>query len=94
MPYLILLTSLAFEHDQLKSYQINKMHKDQLKYNIMQAIVSFCKKSNMMTVAEGIEEEIELEVVSEIGVDAIQGYLLARPAPEISPEIFTTKFGD
>jgi len=47
----------------------------------------------MMTVAEGIEREEELDVVSELGVDAIQGYLIGKPAPEISSDIFTKKFG-
>ncbi len=72
---------------------VRELHKDELKYNIMQAIISFCKKSNVFTVAEGIEEEQELEAVNELGVDAVQGYLMARPAPEISPDIFTKKFG-
>jgi EAL domain-containing protein (putative c-di-GMP-specific phosphodiesterase class I) len=59
----------------------------------MQAIISFCKKSNVLTVAEGVEEDKELEAVQGLGVDAVQGYLLARPSPEINPEIFTRKFG-
>lgn len=72
---------------------VRELHRDDLKYNIMQAIVSFCKKSGVMTVAEGIEEEKELEAVNELGVDAVQGYLLARPSPEISADIFSKKFG-
>ena len=72
---------------------VSGLHKDNLKYNIMQAIISFCKKSGVMTVAEGIEEEKELEAVCELGVDAVQGYLLARPTPEISPDILSKKFG-
>ncbi len=72
---------------------VRELHKDELKYNIMQAIISFCKKSKVMTVAEGIEEEEELEAVIELGIDAVQGYLLARPVPEINPDIFTKKYG-
>lgn len=70
----------------------HNLHKDELRYNIMQAVISFCKKSKIMTVAEGIEYEEELDVVGELGVDAIQGYLIGRPSPEISPDIFTKKF--
>ena len=72
---------------------VRALHKDELKYNIMQAIISFCKKSGVMTVAEGIEEEKELEAVNELGVDAVQGYLLACPTPEISLDILSKKFG-
>ena len=72
---------------------VRELHRDDLKYNIMQAIISFCKKSGVMTIAEGIEKEKELEAVEELGVDAVQGYLLAYPTPEISPDIFSKKFG-
>ena len=72
---------------------VRDLHKDDLKYNIMQAIVSFCKKSNVITVAEGVEVEKELEAVIELGVDAVQGYLLAYPSPEIDPDVFLKKFG-
>jgi len=71
---------------------VRELHKDELKYNIMQAIVSFCKKSHVMTIAEGVQEEQELDAVNELGVDAIQGYLLSRPMIEIDPDIFFKKF--
>jgi EAL domain-containing protein (putative c-di-GMP-specific phosphodiesterase class I) len=32
-------------------------------------------------VAEGIETQEELDAVSDLGVDLVQGYLLARPQP-------------
>lgn len=69
-----------------------ELHKDELKYNIMQAVISFCKKSKIMCVAEGIEEPQEMEIVAALGVDAVQGYLLGKPSPDINPEIFTKKF--
>ena len=79
---------------KIDRHLVRNLHKDELRYNIMQAVISFCKKSKMMTVAEGIEHEGELDVVSELGVDAIQGYLIGKPTPDISPDIFTKKFGD
>ena len=63
---------------------IRAIHKDPLKQDIVRAIVYFSQRSKMMTVAEGIEREEELEKVLELGVDAGQGYLLARPSQEIS----------
>jgi len=78
---------------KIDRHLVHNLHKDELRYNIMEAVISFCKKSKMMTVAEGIEYEEELDVVSELGVDAIQGYLIGKPAPEISSDIFTKKFG-
>src|SRR3989338_8153059 len=77
---------------KIDRHLVRNLHEDELRYNIMQAVISFCKKSRMMTVAEGIEEERELEVVGELGIDAVQGYFLAKPTADISPEIFSKKF--
>jgi len=78
---------------KIDRHLVHNLHEDELRYNIMQAVISFCKKSKMMTVAEGIEYEEELDVVDELGVDAIQGYLIGKPTPDINPNIFTKKFG-
>jgi EAL domain-containing protein (putative c-di-GMP-specific phosphodiesterase class I) len=78
---------------KIDRHLVRNLYNDELRYNIMQAVVSFCKKSKMMTVAEGIEEERELEVVGELGIDAVQGYFLAKPTVDISPDIFSKKFG-
>lgn len=64
------------------------IHCDSLKKNIVHSIVEFCHKSNILTVAEGIEKKEELGIVKEFGIDAVQGYLLARPAQEVSRAIF------
>ena len=63
---------------------IRSIHKDPLKQDIVRAIVYFSQRSKMVTIAEGIEEEAELKKVLELGVEAGQGYLLARPSQEIS----------
>lgn len=70
---------------------IRDINFDSLKRNIVQSIITFCRQSNIMTVAEGIEEKAELEIVLDLGVDAVQGYLLGKPSPEINKEIFGKK---
>ena len=62
---------------------IRDIHKDNVKQSIVEAIVSFCKKSNMLTIAEGVEVKDELEKLINMGIDAAQGYYLAIPEPEI-----------
>jgi len=62
---------------------IRSIHKDQLKQDIVHAIVHFSQKSGIITIAEGIEKEEELQKVKELGINAGQGYLLARPDKEI-----------
>jgi len=79
---------------KIDRHLVSDLHNDELKYNIMNAVISFCKKSKIMTVAEGIEFEEELDIVSELGVDAVQGFLVGKPSPDINPDIFTKKFGE
>ena len=46
----------------------------------------FAERVGCEVIAEGIEEQAELEMLVELGVPLGQGYLLARPAP-LSPPI-------
>ena len=38
-----------------------------------------CHKMGIKTVAEGVEETSQLEILKRLGCDEIQGYLLSRP---------------
>jgi diguanylate cyclase len=49
--------------------------------SLCQTIVAMAKQLRLKTVAEGIEEAGELEVMRAIGCDAGQGYLFQRPVP-------------
>jgi EAL domain-containing protein (putative c-di-GMP-specific phosphodiesterase class I) len=49
--------------------------------SLCQTIVAMAKQLKLKTVAEGIEEPGELEVMRAIGCDAGQGYLFQRPLP-------------
>ena len=35
----------------------------------------------MVVTAEGIEQQVQLDLVREIGIDQVQGYLFGRPVP-------------
>lgn len=70
---------------------IRDIHANALKKNIVQSIIAFCRQSNIRTVAEGIEERAELQIVRDLGIDAVQGYLLGKPSPEVNKDIFEKK---
>jgi len=67
---------------------IRDINFDALKKNIVRSIITFCRKSDIITVAEGIEERVELQTVRGLGIDAVQGYLLGKPSPETNKDIF------
>ena len=48
---------------------------------LVEAIVHVGHGLGLRVVAEGVETEAQLEVLRELGCDAAQGYLLARPVP-------------
>jgi EAL domain-containing protein (putative c-di-GMP-specific phosphodiesterase class I) len=50
---------------------------------IVRAVVSLAAALGMRTVAEGIETAKQLEVVTSLGCDLGQGFLLGRPSPTV-----------
>lgn len=49
------------------------------KQKIIRNIVSYAHERGKLIIAEGIETEMELRTVVELGVDLLQGYFLGRP---------------
>ena len=45
------------------------------------AMVTMANRLDLHLGAEGVETVEELEVVTSLGIDAAQGYLIARPQP-------------
>jgi len=48
---------------------------------MMASIVAFGRALGLKTVAEGVETEGQMTALVEVGCDAVQGFLLGRPAP-------------
>jgi EAL domain-containing protein (putative c-di-GMP-specific phosphodiesterase class I) len=49
--------------------------------SIIRAIVAMSKGLGLTTIAEGVENEQQRELLSRIGCDLMQGYLISRPLP-------------
>ncbi len=47
--------------------------------------VSFCRSKNILVLAEGVETLNELKVVASLGIQFVQGYLLAKPGYLLTP---------
>ncbi|MBR3056805.1 MAG: EAL domain-containing protein [Clostridiales bacterium] len=48
-------------------------------YALVKSIVSFCKETNILTVAEGVENEHQANLCSQAGIDYLQGYYFSVP---------------
>ena len=54
--------------------------KDNLKLNtILSVLITMCKKLGIKTIAEGVEHQIQNDILKELGCDEIQGYFYSRP---------------
>lgn len=64
-----------------------------LDYAIVESIAFLCNRIQMMTIAEGIENEELWNRIKEFGFTALQGYHFSRPIPKQQFEEFLDKYG-
>lgn len=60
---------------------ISKMDRDEKSEEIVRTIILLAKNLGMDTVAEGIENEVQLQRLCQLGCNFGQGYLFSRPLP-------------
>ena len=58
---------------------INALEKDSSQAKIVQAIVTMTHGLGMEVIAEGVENEAQLDKLTDLGCESVQGYLIARP---------------
>lgn len=61
---------------------LSDIQDDSKKRHFVREIVDFCHDNGILALAEGVETGEELRCVILLGVDLIQGYYTARPAPK------------
>jgi len=62
-------------------------------YAICEAIINLSKKLGIKVVTEGVENLSQLEIIKDLGVDAVHGFYLAKPLiPEKFEQIFSNEF--
>jgi diguanylate cyclase (GGDEF)-like protein len=54
---------------------------------MIHSLISLAQKLGMRIIAEGIETKEQMRVVTELGANELQGYLLGRPTPDPAAEI-------
>ena len=74
-----LWSELRPDYVKIDRHFIDGIHQDALKREFVGSILQIAKASRAQVIAEGIELPEELTVLAEMGVDLVQGYLLARP---------------
>jgi c-di-GMP phosphodiesterase len=73
------LQRLGISRIKIDKMFIDTIGTQDLKRNVLDAIIAFGHKSRMEMIAEGVESQAQLDYLAERGVYLIQGYVFARP---------------
>lgn len=70
-----------YDIDRLKIAKelVDNISSDEIDLQIIKAIIMMAKAMNIKTIAEGVEEESQLNRLIELGCEEIQGYIWDRP---------------
>ncbi len=60
--------------DNISPYDLGGTH-------VVRAAINMAHASGILTIAEGVEKQEQLDILVELGCDQVQGYLLGRPVP-------------
>jgi EAL domain-containing protein (putative c-di-GMP-specific phosphodiesterase class I)/CheY-like chemotaxis protein len=69
---------------KIDAHIVRNAQLDPVKQSIIRFIVAFCKENQIVSVAEGVETKEEMDIISSLGVDAVQGYYLFRPTSNLN----------
>jgi diguanylate cyclase (GGDEF)-like protein len=75
------LRSFPFDKIKIDRSFINDIADKDESGAIVQAVTSLASRLNMATTAEGVETEVQLQIVERLGCTEMQGYLYSRPVP-------------
>lgn len=75
-------SELRPDYVKIDRYFIDGIHRDAVKRRFVESILKIARTSQAQVIAEGIELPEELSILTDMGVDLVQGYLLGRPKEE------------
>ncbi|TMQ10045.1 MAG: EAL domain-containing protein [Deltaproteobacteria bacterium] len=78
------LATLEPEIVKLDMSLIRDIDRHATKRRVVGAIATLCRELGSRVIAEGVETHAELVAVRDVGIDLIQGFLLARPTRELA----------
>ena len=87
----------AFRVDTLKIDRafVSRMDRDPETHGIVRIIVTLAHNLGIKVVAEGVETELQLDMLRDLGCERAQGYLFSKPADQetISKLLTTNRLG-
>ncbi len=81
------LSELNFDKIKIDKSFVHSISTQEDALKIIKLITGMAKSLNMLTVAEGVETQEQLENLQALGCDLAQGYLFGKPQPGIDGRI-------
>ena len=78
---LSLISSIAFDIMKIDMSFVRNMFKSEKDLKIIELMFNITKTLNVKTVAEGVEDDMQVNKLKEMGCDYIQGYYFSKPIP-------------
>jgi diguanylate cyclase (GGDEF)-like protein len=78
------LTLVNPHYVKIDQFFIRDIDRDPRKAAIVQNVVRMAHSLGLLVVAEGVEQPAELRAVRDAGCDFVQGFLIARPTPDLA----------
>ncbi len=63
---------------------VRDLHLSRMKRELVGSLVSVCRRSRTLLVAEGVEIAEEAAILRDLGCELLQGYYFARPSPSLA----------
>jgi len=76
------ITELPLDELKIDRSFVTAMQSDPRVRRVVELIIDLAKDLGAVVTAEGVETPAQLSQLAELGCDAVQGYLVARPMPE------------
>ncbi|MBQ3698251.1 MAG: EAL domain-containing protein [Spirochaetales bacterium] len=65
-----------------------KIHENKTTLRVVELIVEMAKSLGALVVAEGVETEVQYQLLKQVGCDCVQGYFFSKPLPAAEFEAF------
>jgi diguanylate cyclase (GGDEF)-like protein len=88
-----MLSTIEPDFLKIDRHFISNIDRAIIKFNLVDAITTACNRIGIHIVAEGIERPEELEIINDLGIEYLQGFVLGRPSAELnfSPVVLPTR---
>ena len=76
-----MLTTIPIDALKMDMSFVRNMHKDNTSLKLVELIIDISRFLEVPVIAEGVEEQSQLDTLRELGCDIIQGYYFSKPVP-------------